>query len=73
MDNGSETMLTARPAQETGGGERRQRDRRGARRHFDPLFAATLVSQIAPAEPRTSQTYPARRGPRAGIAIDLSA
>ncbi len=52
---------------------RRGADQRGPHLAFDPLFAATLVNQIAPAEIEIAQAYPKKRGPRAGIAIDLKA
>jgi hypothetical protein len=54
-------------------GDRRRTDRRAARRTFDPLFAATLVNQIAPAETTRPFGYQAPHGPRAGIAFNLSA
>lgn len=48
-------------ANDTGGGtvacERRGGDRRAPRRRFDPLFAATLVNQIAPAEVEYTRGY----------------
>ncbi|MES1202738.1 MAG: hypothetical protein ABUS57_14980 [Pseudomonadota bacterium] len=31
-------------------GDRRDRERRTPRRRLDPLFAATLINQVAPAE-----------------------
>lgn len=55
------------------GFERRRTDRRSSRRSFDPLFAATLVNQIAPAEATRPHGYQAPRGPRPGIAFNVSA
>lgn len=55
-------------------GDRRASDRRAPRRRFDPLFAATLVNQIAPAERVVSRAYVfAAPRVRAGIAFDLKA
>jgi hypothetical protein len=55
-------------------GDRRASDRRAPRLRLDPLFAATLVNQIAPAERVVQRAYliPAPRV-RAGIAFDLKA
>ena len=49
------------------GNDRRNTDRRAPRRRFDPMFAATLVNQIAPAEADVLRVYteppaPVRRG-----------
>lgn len=63
-------------AHDRSGQERRRhdrQDRRAPRRSFDPLFAATLVNQIAPAEATPPRGYQAPRGPRTGIAFNLSA
>lgn len=55
-------------------GDRRAMDRRAPRRRCDPLFAATLVNQIAPAERVVSQGYmKAAPRVRAGIAFDFKA
>ena len=53
--------------------DRRATDRRAPRRWLDPLFAATLVNQIAPAEERYIHGYNEPRPLRAGIAFDLKA
>lgn len=54
--------------------DRRAGDRRTPRRRLDPLFAATLVAQIAPAETRYAKGYTqAPRGPRPGIVVNISA
>lgn len=74
--------MSARPiplhyVEEPGGsrrGDRRSADRRAPRRYLDPLFAATLVNQIAKPETNFVQGYPATpRRVRAGIALDLRA
>jgi hypothetical protein len=51
---------------------RRSSDRRAPRLKLDPAFAATLINHITPAE-RTRGGYVPGKGPRAGIAFDLSA
>jgi hypothetical protein len=54
--------------------DRRSGDRRAPRRWLDPLFAATLVNQVAPAETHYARGYgEAPRGPRAGIVVNVSA
>lgn len=40
---------------------------------FDPLFAATLVNHITPAETVYVASYPPAKGVRPGIAFDLKA
>jgi hypothetical protein len=71
------SRLALRPVQEEASderrGDRRRTDRRTARRTFDPLFAATLVNQIAPVEATRPLGYQMQQGPRAGIAFNLSA
>ncbi len=54
--------------------DRRSSDRRTPRMKLDPLFAATLVNQIARAEAAPTHGY-ARpwRGPRPGIVVNVSA
>ncbi|MEZ5961792.1 MAG: hypothetical protein R3C30_15420 [Hyphomonadaceae bacterium] len=54
--------------------DRRQSDRRALRMKLDPMFAATLVNQIARAENAHTNAY-ARpwRGPRPGIVVNVSA
>lgn len=55
-------------------GERRSADRRAPRRWLDPLFAATLVNQVAPAETRYVRGYDVKpQRLRAGIAFDVKA
>ncbi|MGQ0531132.1 MAG: hypothetical protein ACT4OF_00385 [Caulobacteraceae bacterium] len=54
--------------------DRRTVDRRAARVKLDPLFAATLVNQIAKLESASARGYvAARRGPRPGIIMNVSA
>ena len=54
--------------------DRRSVDRRAPRRWLDPLFAATLVNQIAPRETRYAHGYiEPQRGPRTGIVVNLRA
>ncbi len=47
-------------------GDRRQGQRRDPRWRFDPMFAASLVSQIAPAETVSRSLYPERPKPPSG-------
>ncbi len=54
--------------------DRRANDRRGLRFKLDPLFAATLVNQIAQPEAQHARGYTrAWRGPRAGIVVNVRA
>lgn len=54
--------------------DRRAGDRRAARLKLDPLFAATLVNQIARAETKSFDGYATPwRGPRAGIILNVRA
>lgn len=53
--------------EERSGAERRANDRRAPRRALDPLFAATLINQIAPPQTEFTRGYtlappPVRRG-----------
>jgi len=67
------------PAAEAGEGERRSadrrcQDRRAPRRQIDPLFAMTLINQVAAAElpaPFGYEAAPAQ--PRRGLALNLRA
>ena len=53
--------------------DRRSSDRRAGRLKLDPLFAATLVNQIARAEaPRQAYAAPARPLPR-GLVVNFEA
>jgi hypothetical protein len=53
--------------------DRRSSDRRAPRLKLDPMFAATLINQIAPPE-RVRMRYASEpRRVRAGIAFDLRA
>lgn len=55
-------------------GDRRQRDRRTARIALDPLFAATLVNQIAEPETTRAGAYAAPTlTPRRGIVVNVKA
>jgi hypothetical protein len=54
--------------------DRRSADRRAARLKLDPLFAATLVNQIALRETQHGRSYEQPwRGPRSGIVVNVSA
>lgn len=54
--------------------DRRQSDRRAPRMKLDPLFAATLVNQIARKETVGTDGYAHPwRGPRPGIIVNVSA
>jgi hypothetical protein len=49
-------------------------ERRGApKRPLDPCFAATLLNQLMPANEVPHGVYPAKRVPRAGIAVNVRA
>jgi len=54
--------------------DRRKSDRRAPRMTLDPMFAATLVNQVARAEDASTNGY-ARpwRGPRPGIIVNVRA
>lgn len=69
--------IPLRYVEETGNrrdSDRRATDRRAPRRWLDPLFAATLVNQIAPAETQYAHGYAtAPRGPRPGIVVNVRA
>jgi hypothetical protein len=52
-------------------GDRRKGQRRDPRWRFDPLFAATLVNQIAAPEMVSANVYPERRRTRAGLFINV--
>jgi hypothetical protein len=55
-------------------GDRRTNDRRAPKRWLDPMFAATLVNQIAPAETKYARNYPAPVGKlRAGVVVNVRA
>lgn len=55
-------------------GERRKSDRRATRDRLDPLFAATLVNQIAEPETTCMHSYAAPTlTPRRGIVVNLKA
>ncbi len=53
--------------------DRRAGDRRAPRLKLDPLFAATLVNQIAKAETTSVYGYAPPRGLRAGIITNVCA
>jgi hypothetical protein len=54
--------------------DRRQSDRRAPRMKLDPLFAVTLVNQIARPEETPAHGYACPwRGPRPGIVVNVSA
>jgi hypothetical protein len=70
-------VLPLNYVEEPGGrrqGQRRTTDRRAPRRWLDPLFAATLVNQVARPETPYTRGYSATpRAIRAGIAFDVKA
>lgn len=54
--------------------DRRSTDRRAPRHKLDPMFAATLVNQIARVEDMYTAGYERkRRGPRPGIIVNVRA
>ena len=54
--------------------DRRSSDRRALRMKLDPMFAATLVNQIARHEEARTDGYARSwRGPRPGIIVNVSA
>lgn len=54
--------------------DRRRTDRRAPRQRLHPLFAATLVNQIARAETQHVRSYvQTRRGPGAGLVVNIRA
>ena len=54
--------------------DRRRSDRRAPRMKLDPMFAATLVNQIARSEDTPAHGYPRPwRGPRPGIIVNVNA
>jgi hypothetical protein len=73
MSTGGPILLFAKPSGDRRTGDRRADPRRALYRRLDPLFAATLVNQIAPPEQASARGYPAKRGVPAGIAFDLEA
>ena len=54
-------------------GDRRRGQRRDPRWRFDPLFAATLVNQIAPPEQRVGGGYFVTAPRQAGRLVNLRA
>lgn len=74
MNTGRRPSDCAMPAEDRGGADRRAADRRAPFRRFDPLFAASLVNQIAPAETAFIQGYqPAPTLARRGLMVNLRA
>ena len=74
MSDGPIPLRYAKEAGERRDADRRSTDRRAPRRWLDPLFAATLVNQIAPAETQYARGYvTAPRGPRPGIVVNTRA
>jgi hypothetical protein len=71
MSDGPIPLRYAKEAGERRDGDRRSTARRAPRRWLDPLFAATLVNQVAPKETQYARGYaPAIRGPRPGIVVN---
>lgn len=55
-------------------GDRRRNDRRTARVALDPLFAATLINQIAEPETKRASAYDTPTlTPRRGIVVNVKA
>jgi hypothetical protein len=52
-------------------GDRRRGQRRDPRWRFDPMFAATLVNQLAAPEAVSTSVYPERPRSRAGLFINV--
>ena len=74
MSDGPIPLHYAKEAGERRDGDRRSASRRAPRRWLDPLFAATLVNQVAPAETQYARGYDtAKRGPRPGIVVNTKA
>lgn len=73
----SDAPIPLRDVEESGerrGQDRRASDRRTFKRNLDPLFAATLVNQLAPAETVYTRGYALRtKAPRPGIVVNVSA
>jgi hypothetical protein len=75
----STDWLRAAPAQEGGEGDRRDcdrraTDRRAPRRRIDPLFAATLINQVAPGGYVPLAAYiAAPPAPRCGAMVNFKA
>ncbi|HRE45336.1 MAG TPA: hypothetical protein PKY87_15375 [Terricaulis sp.] len=67
MSEGAPTLLAKLVRDQRGD------DARADELAFDPLFAATLVNHIAPAETVYVTGYPPAKGVRPGIAFDLKA
>jgi hypothetical protein len=77
MDTGRLTDWQEPSASESVGEERSGQDRRAGRRRaprrsFDPLFAMTLVNQIAPEATDYTRGYPEKTPPR-GMLVNKSA
>lgn len=66
-------VIEAETAGGRSGKDRRATDRRAPRRTLDPLFAATLVNQIAKPEMVYTPGYQPKHTLRAGIAFDVRA
>lgn len=73
----SDAPIPLRDVEESGerrANDRRASDRRAPHRRLDPLFAATLLNQLAPAETIYTRGYAARlKAPRPGIVVNVSA
>ena len=66
--------LAPERGEDRSGADRRASDRRAPRRRFDPLFAASLVNQIAPAETEFTPGYQAPPSPvRRGLVVNFRA
>jgi len=74
MSDGRPPVLQAYERDEPRRGQdRRAKQRRAPHRPLDPLFAATLVNQLAAPETVYVQGYAEKPRLRAGIAFDLEA
>jgi len=59
--------------EERSGHERRVKSRRAPRRPIDPLFAMTLVNQVAPEATDYTRGYPEPKAPPCGMLVNKSA
>ncbi len=74
MNAGPIPLRYVEEADERRRSDRRTANRRAPRRWLDPLFAATLVNQVAPVEtPYLAGYAPPQRAPRQGIVVNVSA
>lgn len=72
ITDGQDQRASGSVNDERSGSERRAKRRRAAQRSFDPLFAMTLVNQIAPEATDYTRGYPEKTPPR-GMLVNKSA